>query len=56
MVKRGISPMKAKGIIAIATCRLTQRAPDLKRARQTLTVNLIPLFQAGNANRYAAPR
>ena len=32
--------------------RPTQRAPDLKRARQTLTVNLIPSFQAGNANRY----
>ena len=30
---------------------LTQRAPDLKLARQTLTVNLIPPFQAGNANR-----
>jgi hypothetical protein len=33
---------------------LTQRAPDLKLARQTLTVNLIPPFQAGNANRWKA--
>ena len=29
----------------------TQRAPDLKRARRNLTVNPIPPFQAGNANR-----
>ena len=34
---------------------LTPRAPDLKRARQTLTVNPIPPFQAGNANRWAVP-
>jgi len=31
--------------------RLTKRVPDLKRARQTLTVYPIPPFQAGNANR-----
>jgi hypothetical protein len=43
---RGFSRMVIRGKI-----RPTQRAPDLKRARQTLTVNLIPPFQAGNASR-----
>jgi len=51
MVICGFSLMATRG-----KTRPTQRAPDLKRETPNLIVNLIPPFQAGNANRWADRR